>query len=106
MTDVNISVELMTDASQNRFDVALLISADSDLVGPIEAVQRLFPAKRVMAIFPPGARHLHSNKQLRLFYILAMLSWLRAFLLRRLSNRMALSCTGHMNGDKHGGQVL
>jgi len=54
MTDVNISVELMTYASQNRFDVALLISADSDLVGPIEAVQRLFPAKRVMAIFPPG----------------------------------------------------
>jgi len=54
MTDVNIAVELMTDASQNRFDVALLISADSDLVGPVEAVQRLFPTKRVVAVFPPG----------------------------------------------------
>ena len=54
MTDVNISVELMTDALQNRFDVALLISADSDLVGPVETVQRLFPTKRVVAIFPPG----------------------------------------------------
>jgi uncharacterized LabA/DUF88 family protein len=32
MTDVNISVELMKDAFQDRFDVAFLISADSDLV--------------------------------------------------------------------------
>lgn len=54
MTDVNISVELMTDASQNRFDLALLISADSDLVGPVKAVQRLFPDKGVVAVFPPG----------------------------------------------------
>jgi uncharacterized LabA/DUF88 family protein len=54
MTDVNISVELMADAFQNRFDVALLLSADSDLVGPVEAVQKLFPPKRVVAIFPPG----------------------------------------------------
>jgi len=54
MTDVNISVELMTDASQDRLDVALLLSADSDLVGPVNAVQRLFPTKRVIAVFPPG----------------------------------------------------
>jgi hypothetical protein len=27
---------------------------DSDLVGPVEAVQRLFSAKRVVAVFPPG----------------------------------------------------
>jgi len=54
MTDVNISVELMTDANQDLFDLALLLSADSDLVGPVNAVQRLFPAKRVVAVFPPG----------------------------------------------------
>jgi uncharacterized LabA/DUF88 family protein len=54
ITDVNISVELITDASQNQFDVALLLSADGDLVGPVEAVQRLFPTKRVIAVFPPG----------------------------------------------------
>ena len=53
MTDVNIAVELMTDAFQDRFDVALLISADSDLVGPVVAVQRLFPEKRVVVAFPP-----------------------------------------------------
>ena len=53
MTDVNIAVELLSDAFQDRFDTALLISADSDLVGPIETVRRLFPAKRVMVAFPP-----------------------------------------------------
>ena len=47
MTDVNIAVELMSDAFQDRFDVALPISADSDLVGPVRAVQRLFSQKRI-----------------------------------------------------------
>ena len=54
MTDVNISVELMKDAFQDRFDVAFLISADSDLVSPVRIVQQLFPKKKVISIFPPG----------------------------------------------------
>ena len=53
MTDVNISVELMSDAFQDRFDVALVVSADSDLVGPVKAVRRLFSQKRVVIAFPP-----------------------------------------------------
>ncbi len=54
MTDVNIAVELMCDAFQDRLDMALLISADSDLVGPVNAVRRLFPQKRVIVAFPPA----------------------------------------------------
>ncbi|MBP1466251.1 NYN domain-containing protein [Candidatus Chloroploca sp. M-50] len=54
MTDVNIAVELLSDAFQDYFDTALLISADSDLCGPIEAVLRLFPTKRVVVAFPPS----------------------------------------------------
>lgn len=53
MSDVNLAVELMTDAFQDRFDTAFLISADSDLTGPVLAVQRLFPAKRIVVAFPP-----------------------------------------------------
>lgn len=53
MTDVNISVELMSDAFQNRFDTAFLLSADSDLTGTVESIRRLLK-KRVVAIFPPG----------------------------------------------------
>jgi uncharacterized LabA/DUF88 family protein len=53
MTDVNIAVELMTDAFQDRFDTAILISPDSDLVSPVSSVHRLFPEKRVVVAFPP-----------------------------------------------------
>ncbi|MDP1715172.1 MAG: NYN domain-containing protein [Anaerolineales bacterium] len=54
MTDVNISVEVMADASKNNFDTALLISADSDLAGVVAKVKNLFHPKRVIAVFPPG----------------------------------------------------
>jgi uncharacterized LabA/DUF88 family protein len=54
MTDVIISVELMKDAFQDRFDIAFLLSADSDLVSPIRSIQGLFPSKKVTSIFPPG----------------------------------------------------
>ena len=54
MTDVNIAVELMCDAFQDHLDTALLISADSDLVGPVKAMRRLFPQKRVVVAFPPA----------------------------------------------------
>jgi uncharacterized LabA/DUF88 family protein len=56
MTDVNIAVEILKDAYQDRFDVALLISADSDLVPPVNTVRELFPKKRVVVASPPG-RH-------------------------------------------------
>jgi len=54
MTDVNITVELMSDAYRDQFDVALLISADSDLVGAVKAVRQLFPDKRIVVVFPPA----------------------------------------------------
>jgi len=56
MTDVNIAVELLKDAFQDKFDTALLISADSDLTPPVKAVISLFPRKRVVVVFPPDRR--------------------------------------------------
>ena len=53
MTDVNIAVEMMADAYQNKFDTALLISADSDLTPPVKKVKELFPSKKITAAFPP-----------------------------------------------------
>lgn len=53
MTDVNIATELLVDAFQNGFDAALIVSADSDLVGPVTKIRTLFPGKRVVAVFPP-----------------------------------------------------
>jgi uncharacterized LabA/DUF88 family protein len=53
MTDVNIAVEMMSDAYQGHFDTALLVSADSDLTAPIVTIKNLFPEKRVIVAFPP-----------------------------------------------------
>ena len=54
MTDVNIAVEILTDAYSDKFDMALLITGDSDLVPPIRAVHKLFNNKRVFVAFPPN----------------------------------------------------
>jgi len=54
MTDVNIAVEMLTDAFQNKFDTGILISADSDLIAPIKKVKKLFAAKKIVVVFPPA----------------------------------------------------
>ena len=53
MTGVNIAVELLQDTFQDASDAAVLISADSDLIAPVEAVKKLFPHKRVIVACPP-----------------------------------------------------
>jgi len=55
-TDVNIAVALLSDAVRDHFDTALLISADSDLCPAVRETKSLFPAKRIVAAFPPD-RH-------------------------------------------------
>ncbi len=40
----------------DRFDTALVISADSDLCPAIRSLKRLCPAKKVVAAFPPNRR--------------------------------------------------
>lgn len=54
MTDVNIATSILTDAFQDAFDVAILVSGDSDLVPPIRSVRELFPHKHVVVAFPPN----------------------------------------------------
>jgi uncharacterized LabA/DUF88 family protein len=53
MTDVNIATQMLIDAYQDNFDMAMLISGDSDLVPPIRAIHSLFKQKRVFVAFPP-----------------------------------------------------
>ncbi len=52
-TDVNIATEMMTDAFQDNCDTLILVSADSDLTGPLEAISKLFPDKSLVVAFPP-----------------------------------------------------
>lgn len=56
MTDVNIATQLLADAYAERFDTALIVSADSDLMPPIRLIKTLFPQKRCIVAFPPKRR--------------------------------------------------
>jgi len=53
MTDVNIATEMLTDSFEDKFDTAILISADSDLVPPIRTIKRIYPQKKIVVFFPP-----------------------------------------------------
>ena len=52
-SDVNIAVKLITDAMNDLYDSAVLISADSDLTPALDAIKAHFPKKRVLLFFPP-----------------------------------------------------
>lgn len=54
-TDVNIAIRLLSDAVQDVYDRAVIVSADSDLTPAILAVRRLFPQKQVGVMFPIGS---------------------------------------------------
>lgn len=55
-TDVNIAVGMLEDGINEVFDVAIVLSADSDLCPAIRTLGRLCPQKRVVAVFPPQRR--------------------------------------------------
>ncbi|MBS5526534.1 MAG: NYN domain-containing protein [Prevotella sp.] len=53
-TDVNISIRMIGDCMLEKTDVVALVSADSDLVPPIEFIQKHCPQKTVKVYFPPS----------------------------------------------------
>jgi len=53
-TDVNISVQMMRDCAQNNTDVLILVSADSDLIPPLEAIRKDYANKKIIVCFPPN----------------------------------------------------
>ena len=53
-TDVNISVRMLADCMEDKTDTVALVSADSDLIPPLEHIQRLFPQKNIKVYFPPS----------------------------------------------------
>lgn len=52
-TDVNLSVRMMGDCFKNKTDIIVLVSADTDLIPPIDFILNNFPDKRVKVYFPP-----------------------------------------------------
>ena len=44
---------LLRKTLENKMDTIALVSADSDLIPPLEHIQRLFPEKNIRVFFPP-----------------------------------------------------
>lgn len=55
-TDVRIATKMITDVVQDRCDVTLLLSADSDLLPPLEFIREYKPHHKIFVYFPP-CRH-------------------------------------------------
>lgn len=53
-TDVNIGIHLVADAMSDKFDRALVISADSDLRSAIVLAKEKAPTKAINVVAPPG----------------------------------------------------
>lgn len=53
-TDTNIATEIVSDAYLDSWDLAYLISGDSDLVPPVRLVKARFPLKKVIIVSPPS----------------------------------------------------
>jgi len=70
MTDVNIAVEMLSDAYQDRYDIAIIISADSDLTGTIKSIRNLFPEKKVIAAFPPSRTSWELKQVVNAYFII------------------------------------
>lgn len=54
MTDVNIATNLLCDAHDDLFDVAMIVSGDSDLVSAVDATCTRFDNKKAIVCFPPN----------------------------------------------------
>jgi uncharacterized LabA/DUF88 family protein len=56
-TDVGIAVSLVNDAHLNKFDRALVISLDTDMLPAFKIIQSEFPAKHIVCVAPPSRPH-------------------------------------------------
>lgn len=70
MTDVNIAVRMLADAYDDRFDTALLVSADSDLTTPVSALRARFPHKRIIIALPPERRSHQLTKAANGYFVI------------------------------------
>ncbi len=59
-TDVHMAARIVVDACEDRYDRAIIITADSDLAPALSIVRTRFPEKQLFVVAPPG-RHNHAR---------------------------------------------
>ena len=64
-TDVNIGLQMLEDAYEDRCDVFVLVTGDSDLVPAVDRVRALFPQKQVIVYVPTRDRYRGAAVELR-----------------------------------------
>lgn len=52
-TDVHMAARIVVDACEDRYDRAVLVTADSDLVPALDIVKTRFPRKQMFVAAPP-----------------------------------------------------
>jgi len=62
-TDVNIALRMLELAIQDRYDKAIIVSGDTDLIPVIKVVHRTFPQKKIGVVIPIGRASEDLKKQ-------------------------------------------
>lgn len=62
-TDVNIALQVLDDAMQDKFDSAVIVSGDTDFLPIIRKIKTLFPEKRIGVLLPIGAHALSLKEE-------------------------------------------
>jgi len=67
-TDVNIALSLFRLAVQDRYEKAIIISGDTDLIPAVKAVRSTFPGKQIGVVIPIGRASEDFKKQADFHY--------------------------------------
>jgi len=89
-SDVNLATELLVDAFSNAYDAAVIISNDSDLVAPIQAVRKLGK--------PVGIINPHQRQSLELMKCASFVKQVRTW---ALAQSLLPSVLTDRNGEFH-----
>lgn len=82
-TDVNVAVSLVADAAAAASDIALIVSADSDLCPAIRTARSLNPRRGMIAAFPPRRSSFEIRSLIRGAFTIAPLTCVTRCCLRR-----------------------
>ncbi|MDR2232810.1 MAG: NYN domain-containing protein [Tannerella sp.] len=52
-TDINVSIRIISDCMENKTDVIVLVSGDSDMLPILEFIHKKYPEKKIRVYFPP-----------------------------------------------------